>query len=175
MTKVLGIFLLFFVPFAVLGQLELGSVHSKVNFREGPALNSNIISSIDSSNLLVILPRDEINGFIEVFDIESSSHGFVYKKLLHITDTLENQKQKFFEKSDANSSGDIELIFINKTISQLFVWVNGISYKLSPYEKKSIVLDEVDIKYFCSAPGLFPVFGIENLVKGNTYRFDVSL
>jgi hypothetical protein len=175
MAKLISVFSILLIPFLVSGQLELGGAKSKVNFREGPGLNFKIISSLDSSNLLIILPRQEINGFVEVYDIESNSHGFVHKGLILVTDTLLCQKQKFFKIEAESSSGEIEIVLVNKTQHALFVWLNNHIYNLRAREKKSIIIEENNIKYLCSSPGLFPLFGEEILDFGNVYRFDFSL
>lgn len=161
--------------FNVFAQLKLGSAKSEINFREGPGLNYRIISTINNSNLLVVLPRESKNNFIEVFDIETSSYGFVAENLIIITDTLYFQKQQFFESSGENETGEIELEILNKTSQSLYVWINRNSYILSPFEKKVLILDNEEIVYFSSAPGMFPVFGKENLKKGNSYRWSFSL
>ena len=169
------LFLLGCIKFPLTGQLTLGSAQSEVNFWEGPGVNFKISSSINNSNLLVILPREPQNGFIEIFDIETNSYGFVYETLIQITDTLNYQKQYFFEKSGENERGDVEIVLVNRTEHVLYVWINSNSYNLSPHEKKTLITDDEDITYFSSAPGLFPVFGKEMLKKGNTYQWNFSM
>jgi hypothetical protein len=153
----------------VTAQLKLGNADAEINFRQGPGNNFKVLHTIDKSNLLVVLPRDPQNGYIEVFDIETSSWGYVYESLIRVTDTLEFGKQNFFEKAAEKTSGNVEIELINSTTQTLFVWINKFSYDLSPYEKKVLVMDDEDILYFSSAPGLFPVFGKEVLQKGNVY------
>jgi len=155
-------------------QLKLGGSRSEINFREGPAMNSRVLSSVGSSNLLVILPREPQNGFVEVFDIESSSFGFVYENLIRVTDTLNFQKQHFLERSDTNATGDILIELINRTDNSLFVWINRNNYSLAPHEKKDLIFTDEEITYFSSAPGLYPVFGREILKKGNTYKWNFT-
>lgn len=167
--------LLLFYRFSLYGQLELGSTQSEINFREGPGVNSKVLYTITRSNLLVILPREPQNGFVEVFDIESSSFGFVYASLIKITDTLYFQKQHFFERSGSNENGDITIELINRTSHSLFIWINKNIYNLNPNEKKDLVLSDEEITYFSSAPGLYPVFGKEILKKGNAYQWNFTL
>jgi hypothetical protein len=169
------IFLLVCIKLPLNAQLKLGSAQSEVNFREGPGANFKISNSINNSNLLVILPREPQNGYIEVFDIETSAYGFVYESLIQVTDTLNYQKQYFFEKSGENELGDVEIDLINRTEHVLYVWINSNSYNLSPHEKKTLITDDEDITYFSSAPGLFPVCGKEILKRGNTYQWNFSM
>lgn len=159
----------------VCAQLKLGSAKSQINFREGPGVNYKVVSTINSSNLLVILPREPKNSYIEVFDIESSSYGFVSENLISVIDTLNFQKQHFFERSGENATGGVEIEMINQTSSSLYVWINSNSYNLSPFEKKVLVMNTEDITFFSSAPGLFPVFGKEILKKGSTYRWNFTI
>jgi hypothetical protein len=163
------------ISFQIFAQLKLGSAQSEINFREGPGSNYKIAYRIDNSNLLVILPHEVQNKFIEVFDIESNSYGFVAENLISITDTLNFQEQHFFERSGENETGDIEIEMINKTSKTLFIWINNITYNLFPFEKKVLIMNTEDILFFSSAPGLFPVFGKEVLKKGNSYRWNFSL
>ena len=156
-------------------QLKLGSSQSEINFREAPGTNSKILSTISSSNLLVILPGEPQNGFVQVFDIESSSFGFVYEPLINVSDTLYFQKQHFFERSGENDSGYIEIELINRTDHSLFVWINKNIFNVAPHEKKDLIFSNEEITYFSSAPGLYPVFGREILKKGNNYKWDFSL
>ena len=156
-------------------QLRLGKAATEINFRQGPGPNFNVLQKINSSNLLVILPREPQNGFVEAFDVETSSRGYVYENLVQITDSLNYGTQHFFEKSGENATGDIEIELINGTGNTLFVWLNKISYDLDPHEKKVLILDEEEVIYFSSAPGLFPVFGKEILQKGNIYKWKFSL
>jgi hypothetical protein len=169
------LFLLFICPFDIFGQLKLGNSHSEINFRENPAMNSKVLSTVSSSNLLVILPGEPQNGFVQVFDIESSSFGFVYASLITVTDTLHFQKQHFFEKAGENETGDISIELVNRTVHTLFVWINRNIFSLAPHEKKSLFFNEEEIIYFSSAPGLYPVFGREILKKGNSYVWDFRL
>jgi hypothetical protein len=159
----------------IYSQLKLGGSQSEINFREGPGTNSKVLSTISSSNLLVILPGETQNGFVQVFDIESSSFGFVYEPLINVSDTLYFQKQHFFENSNENDSGYIEIELINRTDHSLFVWINKNIFNIAPHEKKDLIFNDGEITYFSSAPGLYPVFGREILKKGNNYKWDFTL
>jgi len=175
-TKSIALLLLLFVYlFPIYGQLKLGSSQSEINFREGPGMNSKVLSAVGSSNLLVILPGETQNGFVEVFDIESSSFGFVYESLIKVTDTLYFQKQHFFERSGENENGDIAIELINRTDHSLFIWINRNIYNMAPHEKKDLIFDDEEITYFSSATGLYPVFGREILKKGFSYKWDFTL
>ncbi len=161
--------------FNLFAQLKLGSAKSEINFREGPGLNFKVAYTLNNSNLLVILPRESKNSYIEVFDIETSSYGFVSENLIVITDTLYFQKQHFYERSGESESGEIEIEMVNHTAKSLYVWINSSTYNLLPFEKKNLIMQTEDIMFFSSAPGLFPVFGKEILKKGNSYRWDFTL
>jgi hypothetical protein len=161
--------------YQIYGQLKLGGSKSEINFREAPGTNSRVLSTISSSNLLVILPGEPQNGFVEVFDIESSSFGFVYEPLIKVTDTLNFQKQNFFERSGQNENGDIVIELSNRTDHPLFIWINKNIYNLAPHEKKDLVFNDEEITYFSSAPGLYPVFGREILKKGYSYKWNFTL
>jgi hypothetical protein len=150
-------------------QLKMGSSQSEINFREGPGNNFKVLHTINKSNLLVILPGEAQNGYIEAFDIETSSRGYVYESLIRITDTLKFSKQNFFIKDSETKAGSVEIELINSTTHSLYVWINKISYDILPFEKKVLIMDDEDILYFSSAPGLFPVFGREVLQRGNIY------
>ena len=156
----------------ITAQLKIGSVRSEINFRDGPGTEFRVLHTINNSNLLVVLPREPQNGFIEAFDVETSSRGYVYESLIQITDTLYFQKQSFFEASGDTTDGDIEIVLINRSDQSLFVWINKNSYDLAPHEKKVLIMDVEEITYFSSAPGLFPVFGREVLNKGNAYLWN---
>jgi hypothetical protein len=167
--------LLIVFRFPLYGQLKLGGSQSEINFRESPGTNSKVLSTIGSSNLLVILPGEPRNGFVEVFDIESSSFGFVYEPLVKVTDTLYFQKQHFFERSGENENGDIEIELINRTEHSLFIWINKNIFNLAPHEKKDLIFNDEEITYFSSSPGLYPVFGREILKRGGAYRWNFAL
>lgn len=158
----------------VLGQLLTGHSDKTVNFREGPGMNFNVSNTIDNSNLLVILPGQAVNGFVEVFDVETSSRGYVYKTLISYGDTLLPQNQFFFEKSEENAQGEIELILINGTNKSLFFWINNLAYDLLPHEQKALIFQDENITYFSSVPGVFPIYGKEILKKGYSYRWSFS-
>lgn len=175
MKKVFFLVLIAAVSIDVFAQLKLGSTESQINFREGPGLDYKVAYTINNSNLLVILPRETKNNFIEVFDIESSSYGFVSENLISIIDTLNFQEQHFFERSGTNETGEIEIELINHTSKTLYVWINSYTYNLFPFEKITLLMNTEDIMFFSSAPGLFPVFGKEILKKGNSYRWDFSI
>jgi len=175
-TKLLALLLLLLVyNFPIYSQLKLGGSQSEINFRESPGTNSKILSTVGSSNLLVILPGEARNGYVEVFDIESSSFGFVYESLIKVTDTLYFQKQHFSERSGENENGDITIEMINRTDHSLFIWINKNIFNLAPHEKKELIFNDEEITYFSSAPGLYPVFGREILKKGNSYKWNFTL
>lgn len=173
-TRVL-LFLMIFASLDLSAQLMLGSAKSEINFREGPGLQFKVAFTINHSNLLVILPREAKNDFIEVFDIESSSYGYVAKNLIVVTDTLYFQQQQIFTATGETRTGEVEMELVNQTSKTLFTWINGNSYRLDPFEKKVLILDVEEIIYFSSAPGLYPVFGKESLAKGKTYRWNFSI
>lgn len=175
-TKSLVLLLLLFVYiFPIYAQLRLGGSQSEINFREGPGLNSKVLSTVSRSNLLVILPGESQNGFVYVFDIESSSFGFVYESLVRVTDTLYFQKQHFFERSGENGNNDITIELKNRTDKSLFVWINKNIFNLAPHQKMDLFFNDEEITYFSSAPGLYPVFGREILKKGNSYEWNFTL
>ena len=155
-------------------QLRIGYANTGVNFREGPGKEYTVMQTIDTSNLLVILPREAQHNFIEVFDVETSQRGYVAETLIRITDTLNFGQQHFFEKAGESVSGDVEIQLINTTPYTLYVWVNKFAYDIAPREKKILVLQDEEVIYFSSAPGLFPVFGKEILHKGYTYTWKFS-
>jgi hypothetical protein len=161
--------------FPLYSQLKLGGTEFQINFREAPAMNSKIINTVTSSNLLVILPGEPQKGFVQVFDIESSSFGFVYESLITATDTLYFQKQHFFERSGINDNGDIAIELINRTDHSLFLWINKNTYNLSSHEKKELAFNDEEITFFSSTPGLYPVFGREILKKGNSYVWNFTI
>jgi hypothetical protein len=156
-------------------QLKLGSSQSEINFRQEPGMNSKVLNTVGSSNLLVILPREPQNGFVEVFDIESSSFGFVYESLINVTDTLDFSEQHFFERSGDTVAGVITIELINNTDHPLFLWINRNIFNLDPHEKKDLVFNDENIVYFSSASGLYPVFGREILKKGFSYKWNFTL
>lgn len=172
--KCIFITLSLFIYVPLNAQLRLGNVNGEINFREGPGNNFKVLHTIDKSNLLVVLPGESQNGYIEAFDIETSSRGYVYETLVRITDTLKFSKQNHFEKASETTTGNVEIELINSTTHPLYVWINKFSYDISPYEKKVLIMDNEDIVYFSSAPGLFPVFGKEVLKKGNRYVWKFS-
>ncbi len=168
------IFLIVFTHTPLQAQLRIGYANTGVNFREGPGKDFVVRQTIDTSNLLVVLPREPQNNFIEVFDVETSSRGYVAENLIRITDTLNFGQQHFFEKAGESASGDVEIQLINTTTFTLYVWINKFAYDIAPHEKKILILEDEEIIYFSSAPGLFPVFGKEILQKGNTYTWKFS-
>lgn len=161
--------------FSIKAQLNVGSSSSEVNFREGPGTHFNILHTIKKSDLLVILPTEKKNDFVEVFDVETNSRGFVYEKLIHVRDTLKPQKQNYFEKSGENANRDVQINLINRTQKSLYIWINNHSYHLSPYEMKVLLLPDENITYFSSSPGIFPIYGKETLQKGNVFNWNFSL
>ena len=156
-------------------QLNLASCKSEVNFRSGPGLNYKVEHTINQSNLLVILPSESKNGFVQVFDVETGSLGYVYQSLIQLTDTLLPNKQLFFELANKNEKGELEIVLINRTQKQLFLWLNAQTYHISPFEKKVLILPDEQLTYFCSVPGAFPIYGKEKLKKGNSYHWNFSL
>ena len=169
--------LLWAAPVLLNAQLQLGNSQKVINFRSGPGLNFKVVHTIDKSDLLVIMPQEAQNGFVEVFDVETSSIGYVYESLVSKTDTLQlqDQHQHLSESDGNNENGDVEIILINRTAEQLFYWINGNSYSISPFEKKTLVLQDEGVTYFSSVPGVFPIYGKEVLEKGNSYVWNFSL
>lgn len=152
-----------------------GHSAKEINFRNGPGLQHEIIHSIDQSNLLVILPGEEKNGFVEAFDVETSTLGYVYRSLIQVTDSLDLNQQKIFAERDSGSEGDVEIVLVNRIQHPLFVWINDQSYQVLPNQKITLVLSDTAITYFASTPGAFPIYGKEVLEKGISYRWQYSL
>lgn len=158
------------------GQLLVGHTTGRINFREGPGAGAKVHSTLDKGNTIIVLPRDTVKGYIEVFDVESAYHGYIYKSLVIVTDTMDPQKQNFFQKEGkANEKYIIEIDLTNRTSMNLFVWMNGITYRLGPYEKKVLELTDGKIKYFAAAKGIFPIYGFEELLNGYTYKWEFKL
>ena len=174
-TSLRLLIMLWAVPVVLNAQLQLGNSQKEINFRSGPGLNFKVVHTIDKSDLLVIMPEEAQNGFVKVFDVETSSIGYVYESLVSKTDTLQLQDQHFSESAGKNGNGDVEIVLINRTAEQLFYWINGNSYSISPFEKKTLVLQDEGVTYFSSVPGVFPIYGKEVLEKGNSYVWNFSL
>ncbi len=156
-------------------QVLIGHVQGKINFREGPGLDYGVIHTLDQSMRLVVLPREVTNGFVEVFDIESSSRGYVARHLITVTDTLRFTAPQIMERvGETASGGDVEVVLVNRTDRALYVWLNGFSYHMDPFEKKSLVFPTLEFTYFCSAPGFFPVMGKERVNKGSLYTWECT-
>lgn len=83
-TRRVSIVIIIFVltSFSLKAQLNLANCKSEVNFREGSGMNYEVVHTINQSNRLVILPGESINGFVEVFDVETGSLGYVFKLIL---------------------------------------------------------------------------------------------
>ncbi len=119
----------------------------------------------------MVLPRPAEKGFVEVFDVETSSLGYVAERLIEIMDTLKAGPPQFASSDTIFSGGEVEVILQNPSGRQVFVWINGSSWFLEPHEKKILVFNEGQFTYFASSPGLFPLFGMEVLKGGESYKW----
>ena len=172
MKKIILIFLLL-VSNGLLSQSYLGTIIKQVNFREGPATDYGVISSLKSGTLIFIISLEMENDFYNIIDIKTDKEGYIHKSFVKIGEIVEKNDRGMFTPSGKTSTYNPEIEIFNNTSMTLTLKLNSETYSFSPKQKRTITLSPGTYNYRASAPGVIPNIGTEYMESnmGYTWQF----
>ena len=163
--------ILFSFSIIVFGQSYLGTINKKVNFREGPSSNENIISSLKPNTQIFIISLETENDYYNIIDIATDKDGFVHKSYVKIGKLVNKSNGSFISASGNSASYDSEATIFNNTTITMTLKLNAEVYRFSPKETKNITLTPGDYDFRASAPGVVPNVGVKNFENNRTYTW----
>ncbi len=166
------VFIFFFlVSVNCVGQSYLGWTTKPVNFREGPSVENNVISSLKAGSQIFIVSKDAENDFIHIIDIRTDREGYIHKYFVRFGQIVKINDKGIFTENGEASSVDPEIEIFNNTSLILTLKLNEYKYTFSPNEKRKIILTSGSYEYRASAPGVIPNIGTENIANSKTYAW----
>ncbi len=167
MNKYVAVILTVLVCNFCYSQSYLGTITTKVNLRQGPGTDFEVITSLLPGAHIFIVAIEAENDFYNVIDIATDKEGYIHKNYVKIGDIVEKNESGMFTPSGKTLSKEPELEIFNNTDLKLSLKLNSESHSFNPYEKKTILLNPGIYNYRASAPGVIPNFGNER-IEGNT-------
>jgi uncharacterized protein YgiM (DUF1202 family) len=157
----------------LIAQSYLGTITKQVNFREGPGIDYNVVSSLKPGTQLFIVSLDTENNFYDVIDIQTNKEGYVHKSFVKVGKHVKENDQDIFTSSGETASYNPEIKVFNNTNLTLTLKLNYETYSFDPKVKRTITLSPGMISYRASAPGVIPSIGTESLEskEGYTWQF----
>lgn len=152
-------------------QSYLGTIISKVNFREEPSTTASIIGSLNPGTQIFIVSLDTEDEFYNIIDIKTNTEGYVSKKFVKIGKLLKENEEGVFTPNGQSSSYNPEIEIFNNTSIILTLKLNSETYSFSPHEKKTLIVSAGSISYRASAPGVIPNFGTETIQSNQNYSW----
>jgi hypothetical protein len=153
-------------------QSYLGMVTKQVNFRTGPDVAFEIISSLKAGSQLFIISLETENDFYNVIDIASDKEGYIHKSYVRIGKMVPLNDGGMFTPSGKKESYNPELKIYNNTTLSLTLKLNNQTYYFSPKETKTITVSPGSCFYRASAPGVIPNIGNESLESNMDYSWE---
>ncbi|MGL2963876.1 SH3 domain-containing protein [Flavobacterium sp. RSB2_4_14] len=158
---------------SLLSQSYLGTITKQVNFRQGPATDYGVISSLKSGTQIFIISLEMENDFYNIIDIETDKEGYIHKSFVKIGDIVEKNDRGMFTPSGKTSNYYPEIEIFNNTSLTLTLKLNSETYTFSPKQKRTITLSPGTYNYRASAPSVIPNVGTEYMESnmGYTWQF----
>lgn len=153
----------------VLCQSYLGTITRQVNFREEPATDNGIISSLKQGTQIFIVSLETENDFYNIIDIATDKEGYIHKSFIKLGDLVEKNERGMFTPSGKTSTYNTEIEIFNNNSMTLALKLNSETYSLAPKQKGTITLNPGTYNYRASAPGVIPNIGTEYMKSNMGY------
>lgn len=172
MKKLLLFICLLSLSNLVSSQAYLAWVTTKVNFREGPGKDYQIIKSLEAGAQVFIASLDAENEFYNIIDIETNKEGYVHKSFIQLGDRVDVSNEKMFVPDGKSSDYKPDVEIYNNTNLQMTLKMNNQNFVFQPQERRKISLSPERYSYRASAPGVIPYLGNESLESNMIYSWE---
>lgn len=156
----------------LISQSYLGITTHKVNMREGPGTEYEIIQLLKQDSYLFLYTIDTENDFYFVIDVETNNEGFVHRKYVSILNEIDKNKEGIFTPLQKTSSHNSTIEIYNNTNKTLTLKMNDTRYTFKSYEKKTLEFSPGIYDYYASAPLVIPDYGTEKLESNYLYEWE---
>jgi hypothetical protein len=170
--KLLTLLISIFYCSALLGQSYLGITTRKVNFREGPSEDYEIIKKLQPGSQLFLYSLDTDNDYYFVIDVETNEEGYVHQKYTKIIQEVKRNEQGIFTPIEETSVYNPSIEIFNNTSRTLTLKLNNTRYTFNSYERKILELSPGVYDYYASAPLVIPDYGSEKLQSNYSYSWE---
>lgn len=172
MKKFIVFIFVFLSASLVFSQSYLGWVTKEVNFRQGPGLDYNVLSSLKPGSQIFIISLESENDFYNVIDIATNTEGYVHKSFVKLGDLIEKNERGMFTPIGKTSNYDPEIEILNNTSLTLTLKLNSKTYTFSPKQKRKLILSPGFYDYRASASGVIPSIGTEYMESNMRYTWE---
>ena len=171
-TKQFLYFFFFLFSFSLNAQSYLGYTNNSVNFRSSPSTKSTVYKTLKPGMALFVIDMQKTNGYYSVIDIETNTEGYVHSSYVTISEEIPENTDDVFTPTSESTKYKPEIAIYNRTNENLTLKLNDISFKFSPYERRTIITFVGDCSYIASAPGVIPYYGSQNLASNYEYSWE---
>lgn len=139
--------------------------------RSEPDKNSKSVKSLQQGSVVVILDRENTDGWLNVLDVESAREGWALKKHLKIQLTQNPSQGPNFQTEYVPSLISPEVAIENASHKDLNLKLGSDIHQIPAHSNRTVTLEPGTFKYYASAPGVLPAMGERAFDTGHRYTW----
>lgn len=146
-------------------------IGQKTQLSSEPLKAARSISSLKQGSIVVILDREENDGWLNVLDVKTAKEGWIPKKLLKIQHTKNPSQGANFQTEYIPNLTTPEVAIENASYKDLNLKVGSEIYPIPAHSNRTVSIDPGMYKYYASAPGVIPAIGERAFENGTRYTW----
>ena len=146
-------------------------VRGAVNLRSEPSASASIVREIRRGELLVLLSREDVEGWYNVIHVDSADEGWIRGDLLEIQYTRAPRRESPFQEERVDSYSNPTVVVANDSYLDLNLRVGSQQYTVPSNSTKTITLSPGTYDYIGSARGVIPAIGTKTWEVGHRYTW----
>jgi uncharacterized protein YgiM (DUF1202 family) len=142
-----------------------------VNLRTSPSDTSESIRKLSPGNLLVLLDRNQVNGWIKAIDYKTGTEGWILVDDIEIKYGTGTKKESFLERSASGSGSDPTVTIKNDSNRTITLNFGGQKYTISPNQTLEFTAKPGNYSYNVYSNEVIPIIGEDYLQAGYRYTW----
>lgn len=150
----------------------LGLTTSSVNFRNGPSVNNNKLSTLSLGTTIYVYSNKTVNGYYKAIDIRTTQIGWVHENYVKYLEDVDVRESGSFQSTGYLSSYNPEISITNKSSYTIKLIVGDTTIKLNPFSSKTVNIKPGKKNYIATAPNVLPSSGYQYFQSNNGYQWE---
>jgi uncharacterized protein YgiM (DUF1202 family) len=147
-------------------------IPAKTKLRSEASKESAELVVLKKGNVVVLLNKEETDGWLNVVDVDSAKEGWLLAKTLNVQYTQNPSKGPNFQTEFIPELTAPEVSVKNASNIDLNLKVGSQIYPILANSQKVIPIQAGLYKYYASAPGVIPALGERNFEVGYRYSWE---
>lgn len=153
-------------------KVDLAMVNQdSVVLKASPDSASTTVKTLSPGDLLTLLSRTPVNGWLRVIDYNSGTDGWIQVDSVETKYGTIQNKEKYLERTVSNYGKDPSIYIKNDTNRTMNFGFGNQSYTLGPYQSLNLDIKPGTYQYYVSSPEVIPIIGEEYFQSGYKYTW----